>query len=131
MIRRPPRSTRTDTLFPYTTLFRSERRRLPLEAAARRLGVVPLVVPHAVDQQSHVSNPMSASPVRPDHSVRTVFNWPPPASIARAAGWTNRFLPGHQSDCADRREPAAATRSEEHTSELQSLMRISSAAVCL
>src|SRR3546814_6039354 len=100
---------------------------------------------------------MSASPVRPGHSVRTVFNWPPPASIARAAGWTNRFLPGHQSDCADRREPAAATgispyaaspvsrttagdaweggvhvtrnhehpRSEEHTSELQSLMRIS------
>src|SRR3546814_13684215 len=52
---------------------------------------------------------MSASPVRPGHSVRTVFNWPPPASIARAAGWTNRFLPGHQSDCVDRREPAAAT----------------------
>src|SRR3546814_18095300 len=36
MIRRPPRSTRTDTLFPYTTLFRSSRRRAPLATTCRR-----------------------------------------------------------------------------------------------
>src|SRR3546814_3767598 len=65
MIRRPPRSTRTDTLFPYTTLFRS----------------------------------LSRSPCRPRAAVST----PPPCS----------------------------TRSEEHTSELQSLMRISYAVFCL
>src|SRR3546814_19481330 len=39
MIRRPPRSTRTDTLFPYTTLFRSEN---PFKRAARKIGTAPL-----------------------------------------------------------------------------------------
>src|SRR3546814_12443392 len=89
MIRRPPRSTRTDTLFPYTTLFRSARRRR--DRAWR--------------------------PRRGDHPVRP----PPAAHIARARG---------------RRDPrpcggGAARRSEEHTSELQSLMRISYAVFCL
>src|SRR3546814_5003149 len=68
MIRRPPRSTRTDTLFPYTTLFRS------------------------------------------------------PGSIRRTAGW--RLSSANAARIARR-------RSEEHTSELQSLMRISYAVFCL
>src|SRR3546814_12454195 len=42
MIRRPPRSTRTDTLFPYTTLFRSLVRRAPLDRAERRIALVGL-----------------------------------------------------------------------------------------
>src|SRR3546814_20037596 len=73
MIRRPPRSTRTDTLFPYTTLFRSPRRRAPRlwAPAARRAA-------RALRQRRHT-------------------RW----------------------------------RSEEHTSELQSLMRISYAVFCL
>src|SRR3546814_15152223 len=76
MIRRPPRSTRTDTLFPYTTLFRSGFcRRL----TGNRCGV------------------------RPAHH---------PASTTHPAG-------------------APKGRSEEHTSELQSLMRISYAVFCL
>src|SRR3546814_2142869 len=70
MIRRPPRSTRTDTLFPYTTLFRS----------IRRTSLVPA--------------PMSSS-------------------------------------LASRRKRSTGQRSEEHTSELQSLMRISYAVFCL
>src|SRR3546814_17704934 len=70
MIRRPPRSTRTDTLFPYTTLFRSPRKR------------------HAI-----------------------------PAMLRE------------QSRC--KRIGKGPTRSEEHTSELQSLMRISYAVFCL
>src|SRR3546814_7691530 len=90
MIRRPPRSTRTDTLFPYTTLFRSH----PLAAAA---------------------------------AAAQFFRCP---GRARAA-------------CAGRAGDAARTarqrrirvphdvRSEEHTSELQSLMRISYAVFCL
>src|SRR3546814_11601385 len=82
MIRRPPRSTRTDTLFPYTTLFRSQA----------------LVLSHA-------------------HLIPASINW-----AARSAGgrWWRaacRHLDG--------------MRSEEHTSELQSLMRISYAVFCL
>src|SRR3546814_7054147 len=76
MIRRPPRSTRTDTLFPYTTLFRS---------------LFPL--------------------------GRT-----PPSSAPSSSFW---------SSIARARCPGAAGRSEEHTSELQSLMRISYAVFCL
>src|SRR3546814_7826853 len=74
MIRRPPRSTRTDTLFPYTTLFRSP----PATTAS------------------------------------------PTASRVSASGRSAR-------QCQN----SAASRSEEHTSELQSLMRISYAVFCL
>src|SRR3546814_10415512 len=71
-IRRPPRSTRTDTLFPYTTLFRSHGGHRPAG--------------HAVDRHEHL--------------------------------------------CRDRPR-GRSRRSEEHTSELQSLMRISYAVFCL
>src|SRR3546814_9890794 len=89
MIRRPPRSTRTDTLFPYTTLFRSEVTQ-PL------CDVFCLVVDASIETQL----------------VNDVRNL-----LVRASG----------SD-----HPAAChLRSEEHTSELQSLMRISYAVFCL
>src|SRR3546814_1282396 len=86
MIRRPPRSTRTDTLFPYTTLFRSpdiRRRwsRARTSGAGRRS--------HRSDRRDHIPDTCSV-PI-----------------------------------CASSR------RSEEHTSELQSLMRISYAVFCL
>src|SRR3546814_4148999 len=87
MIRRPPRSTRTDTLFPYTTLFRSWHD-APLLAQVRRLPV-PL----------------------------WVF-----ASIAAAIGLFAYFGLSWS---------LSGKRSEEHTSELQSLMRISYAVFCL
>src|SRR3546814_14674650 len=76
MIRRPPRSTRTDTLFPYTTLFRSA-------------GPATKLI-------------MLQSPPSTCSAPRTAANW-----------------------------LGASTRSEEHTSELQSLMRISYAVFCL
>src|SRR3546814_5096302 len=82
MIRRPPRSTRTDTLFPYPTLFRS--------APARRRAC--RVLP------------------RPDQSARAQGGAEPPAGRPAAPG---------------------RRRSEEHTSELQSLMRILYAVFCL
>src|SRR3546814_4490333 len=87
MIRRPPRSTRTDTLFPYTTPFRSAGG----NAAAGRL-----VRPEAL-QRSHPADADRAD--------------------VQAAGAARRA----------RRQ----CRSEEHTSELQSLMRISYAVFCL
>src|SRR3546814_7445983 len=91
MILRPPRTTRTYTLFPYTTLFRSGRSR------PRILGEIPAL-----------------------HHRRSD---PPPRAPARRS-----VRPG-----AGEITPAArrASRSEEHTSELQSLMRISYAVFCL
>src|SRR3546814_3370651 len=89
MIRRPPRSTRTDTLFPYTTLFRS------------RAGPEP-------------------PPTRPTRSARA-----PPA----APGCAWRGPAPHPAKRAV--VGCRCRRSEEHTSELQSLMRISYAVFCL
>src|SRR3546814_4828560 len=94
MIRRPPRSTRTDTLFPYTTLFRSARCRLPDAVQARH---------------RH----------RPDLL---------PPSWSQRSGRAER----HSAvDVSEDRQAAHHSRSEEHTSELQSLMRISYAVFCL
>src|SRR3546814_1537196 len=90
MIRRPPRSTRTDTLFPYTTLFRSE-------------------------QASGLCYNRDVS-----HLVR--------ANLEQGLG-----PPSLQFECLARSDPIPVRdlRSEEHTSELQSLMRISYAVFCL
>src|SRR3546814_10626362 len=86
MIRRPPRSTRTDTLFPYTTLFRSDLMELALAALLR---------------------PLEAEHRAPGESLERHM-------LLQAVG-----------------DKGAADRSEEHTSELQSLMRISYAVFCL
>src|SRR3546814_8143138 len=89
MIRRPPRSTRTDTLFPYTTLFRSPDERLVVLARS---------------------------------------------SIRLRARSSSRYFPcviSVQFDSIDWRSKCSIARSEEHTSELQSLMRISYAVFCL
>src|SRR3546814_4988072 len=85
MIRRPPRSTRTDTLFPYTTLFRSP--------------------------DSRTADTLTNSPIEAAFRERT------PGSAELATEAKTRFPSG--------------IRSEEHTSELQSLMRISYAVFCL
>src|SRR3546814_3748096 len=102
MIRRPPRSTRTDTLFPYTTLFRS---------------TVPDSPRPLLRRQSHVRTIQRHS----EHHRATPVDL---FSAAFGAG------PGLPAAWPDRRSPARA-RSEEHTSELQSLMRISYAVFCL
>src|SRR3546814_7972042 len=92
MIRLPPRSTRTDTLFPYTTLFRSQRDRAAAQLARHRD-----LNPQILRQADHA---------RHDGQVRIDVR--------------------QDGDCAQDRG-----RSEEHTSELQSLMRISYAVFCL
>src|SRR3546814_3921318 len=96
MIRRPPRSTRTDTLFPYTTLFRSRVR----PTAPR------------------------SSPHEPESSTR-----------GKDSG-RRSSAPSSQIGAPAIRKPSCSflsrgNRSEEHTSELQSLMRISYAVFCL
>src|SRR3546814_4189468 len=100
MIRRPPRSTRTDTLFPYTTLFRSA-----VGTAGRRGDAVSALV-----------QAVAACRVR---DVRRGA-----AGAAVVAGLRG----GHPVRCGG---GLVAARSEEHTSELQSLMRISYAVFCL
>src|SRR3546814_5048777 len=105
MIRRPPRSTRTDTLFPYTTLFRSARRMIDV------LGKFPLVQPTP----------------QPVEGVTYA------AKIDKAEAHLDFRQSAEQVERAIRAfNPApGAFRSEEHTSELQSLMRISYAVFCL
>src|SRR3546814_1669534 len=91
MIRRPPRSTRTDTRFPYTTLFRSAR-------------------------------------------LRSGRNCPRPLQNGKRRAVVTGGRQVHRCANAPRRTtfgPAGLVRSEEHTSELQSLMRISYAVFCL
>src|SRR3546814_6981908 len=105
MIRRPPRSTRTDTLFPYTTLFRSpDHRRYP-----------------------RLASPGKASP-RGGFVMTDALDRKRQAITARRDAST---FPGEveASDAALAR--LDAIRSEEHTSELQSLMRLSYAVFCL
>src|SRR3546814_1173659 len=108
MIRRPPRSTRTDTLFPYTTLFRSRRRRAQLDVICPTARVDDQIRDDVGPGWFHED--MNAS--RRALAAQRVTN-NPPYRIARGDG------------------TRADQRSEEHTSELQSLMRISYAVFCL
>src|SRR3546814_10746463 len=99
MIRRPPRSTRTDTLFPYTTLFRS------VIDAEDMIG-------HPVEQADRQQTLERVRQVhRPRHDQARL------ATLHRPPDAIDHVLRRH--------------RSEEHTSELQSLMRISYAVFCL
>src|SRR3546814_3994021 len=108
MHRRPPRSTRTDTLFPYTTLFRSGDR------ARRR---------HRSEERA------IADPENLGDSARRDLRW---SDRQRHPGLGH--VPHHVA-CGQVDDAAVvggkAVRSEEHTSELQSLMRISYAVFCL
>src|SRR3546814_8202153 len=100
MIRRPPSTTRTDTLLPYTTLFRSVRQGTAILDRAPRPSLRLHVFSFRLKVQRAFAGP-------PRHRVRQ-----------------GRFS-------SEPRPRATALRSEEHTSELQSLMRISYAVFCL
>src|SRR3546814_3794714 len=120
MIRRPPRSTRTDTLLPYTTLFRSWR---PISGSAwiaRRSAITsassasPAALQSVFSSASIASTPgklVVAGDARPIRSVARAPA-PAPAAVGLARG-------------DDAESEDECRRSEEHTSELQSLMRIS------
>src|SRR3546814_4341222 len=100
MIRRPPRSTRTDTLFPYTTLFRSV-------SASIKEGEIYRV--------SDVE--VTGDTILPKEQIASMV-------LLRKGNIFSRRILEFSSD-------TITNRSEEHTSELQSLMRISYAVFCL
>src|SRR3546814_9974123 len=103
MLRRPPRSTRTDTLFPYTTLFRSVQHCLCTAVPQRERSGQPDHADEGLRDRRRL--PVPGRPWRRPHQSR-----PAASQILKAA---------------------PLNRSEEHTSELQSLMRISYAVFCL
>src|SRR3546814_983809 len=107
MSRRPPRSTRTDTLFPYTTLFRSPCPRSRNQSPAQQRNDLK-------DRRG-----ISASITR-DYGAESAACYRPSARQDR-----------RRSGCPRCPSRASIVRSEEHTSELQSLMRISYAVFCL
>src|SRR3546814_4703179 len=118
MRRRPPRSTRTDPLFPYTTLFRSWRAAgdsgwpIPSARGRPRGSFEPLdLLRGLVDDRGDVEQGLGAD---------IVARQPVLEHLAQIA---------HRPP--DRRAVGALARSEEHTSELQSLMRISYDVFCL
>src|SRR3546814_2562525 len=127
MIRRPPRSTRTDTLFPYTTLFRSAGRITaqpwssiaqdcidPAKLRAQRLACM-----------RRLGAPAFEIDERAAHHLLTILGKGRIDGLCTSEG--NRHGNLRQLLAKPRRE----RRSEEHTSELQSLMRISYAVICL
>src|SRR3546814_1521986 len=101
MLRRPPRSTRTDTLFPYTTLFRS-------------YGSVWFRIVHPLSYRRRCALLVNARLAMPQSAALSLL-----ALVHVAVGRRQYIRFGHSG------------RSEEHTSELQSLMRISYAVFCL
>src|SRR3546814_3818317 len=109
MIRRPPRSTRTDTLFPYTTLFRSNDHGLQQHYTRQpKFRGTTYSAAHALATYLQ-SVPLVAMNVNDNLHIARVINV---TTITRGA-------------------EEYVDRSEEHTSELQSLMRISYAVFCL
>src|SRR3546814_6927502 len=105
MIRRPPSSTRTDTLFPYTTLFRSQ-------------GAQDVVVLLALLTDCRC-------PLGPNGTHFLL------SGIERCTGLGGNVCEFRRQFRSGRGRPHEQFRSEEHTSELQSLMRISYAVFCL
>src|SRR3546814_7657585 len=106
MIKRPPMFTRTATLFPYPTLFRSRR--------GRTGGGGPVAI--------GPGHPSAGGPLAGDPGV---------LPLRRGAGGAARARSGPAAPSAQGHRNPLIERSEEHTSELQSLMRISYAVFCL
>src|SRR3546814_3297115 len=151
MIRRPPRSTRTDTLFPYTTLFRSAYRSvLPyVEVALLTVDDEQALFGYASSDEvfaayaqlgtSEVVLKRGAEPCLiccdgesfeiPAQRVERVVDTTAAGDSFSAAYLASRLLGGSPVEAAEAGH-LLASRSEEHTSELQSLMRISYHVFC-
>src|SRR3546814_11356589 len=122
MIRRPPSSTRTDTLFPYTTLFRS----VQLISAAE-------IKPKAIDWlwPGYLAGGMLSILAGNGGTGKTTIALSLAAAITTGGKLPDGTVAPRGSVIMWTGEDALAERSEEHTSELQSLMRSSYSVFCL
>src|SRR3546814_2995762 len=110
MTRRPPRSTRSDTLFPYTTLFRSKYAMSSAETDVKKYT-------NQINQIPNVSDILTVQ-----NQLKTLVDLHTSEPVVtRLFTYLPEITP----------TKASISRSEEHTSELQSLMRISYAVLCL
>src|SRR3546814_1481853 len=144
LIRRPPRSTRTDTLFPYTTLFRSDLGLLPV-----RRGVRIRLAHHDHDLAAGIAGPGDVVLLPVEDVLVAVLDRLEPDVLGVGGGHVRlghgecgpdlpveqrleplRLLLGRPDPLEHLHVPRVG-RSEEHTSELQSLMRLSYAVFCL
>src|SRR3546814_5977543 len=144
MIRRPPRSTRTDTLFPYTTLFRSNN-----DAPARGFQ---FTVPDADNLADFHGSPLdpalalyvggnyffAMAPLvaafeakYPEYKGKLYWETVPPGMLVTQIKAGGTVTVGNMTWTVKPDVYLAGFRSEEHTSELQSLMRSSYAVFCL
>src|SRR3546814_8847549 len=143
MLRRPPRSTRTDTLFPYPSLFRSDVLRQGRRAVRSPARPEPRCSAGGQQCRRHSVHPLPGSDPERCRGGRFLSDRRMTAAPALPPGYTLVALAEIDSTNAEaaRRARAGAPdrtvvwareqRSEEHTSELQSLMRISYAVFCL
>src|SRR3546814_3507498 len=131
MIRRPPRSTRTDTLFPYTTLFRSVQVEVHHRVGAGEIERAVVLEGRRRDDVDALALFRNAHGSRPPAAVSPLSQG---TALAEGAG---RSSPDHRQEEGGlldgsrpprEREPS---RSEEHTSEIQSIMHNSYAVFCL
>src|SRR3546814_3397908 len=142
MLRRPPRSTRTDTLFPYTTLFRSGRALslrpgdtfYPETAQSRTWGRTAMArrgfYTHSLALRALAVSLATVAAIQPTYAQEQVYSFDIPAQNLDSAIKTFARVSGQQV-VFNSRDARGKNRSEEHTSELQSLMRISYAVFCL
>src|SRR3546814_4276552 len=128
MIRRPPISTHTDTLFPYTTLFRSEKHKYTSKVFTR-------VIRDALhnDHMSHAIKVLEQSSKAASFWYLYRADPRPIDKYARQVGYdiANLQIVADKLKAIRNGSHFHIDRSEEHTSELQSLMRNSYAAYCL
>src|SRR3546814_2500545 len=127
MIRRPPRSTRTDTLFPYTTLCRSD----VLENVGKAVEALAAAIAHAAVLEGGLAEPViGRALLRVFQAIIGFVDRLEPRLGFTAAGILVRVI-AHRELAIGGLSFPSSQRSEEHTSELQSLMRISYAVFCL
>src|SRR3546814_4155750 len=159
MIRRPPRSTRTDTLFPYTTLFRSipplgvfpaptasenhvaTRSNRCLNMPPSTASVRPSTTQHPSCRTTSTAEGRSMAPKDPKAKVTSLPDGPPDATgltprqqrilTTLRESIETRGYPPSMREIGETVGLTSSSRSEVHTSELQSLMRSSSAVFCL
>src|SRR3546814_4351477 len=137
MLRRPPRSTRTDTLFPYTTLFRSHGIENLFSEPGQGTGIFSSRL--SVNRRTGAIMDKSRRGTRTPCTHIVITGASSGIGQATAEAFAGRgaklVLAARDGEAleavAERCRRAGAERSEEHTSELQSLMRISYAVFCL